>query len=143
MATSTFVGNAKILIGTSSAATTDITDQVYSVQMIPAYDALEKTAMGDTAKKFTPGLGNHRCTISVYASYAVSESYAVLSALVGAAAVYVKVNPTSAADSSTNPGFELTASYLPTMPVINSNIGELATFDIELQGGDYTVDTSA
>ena len=143
MATSTFLGNAKVLIGTSSASTTDITDQVFSIQFTPAFDALEKTAMGDTARKFTAGLGNHSCTISVYGSYAATESYAVLSALVGAAAVYIKVNPTSAADSATNPGFELTASYLSSIPVINSNIGELATFDIELQGGDYTVDTSA
>ena len=142
MATSTFLGNAKILIGANSASTTDITDQVFSVVMTPSFDALEKTVMGDTARKFTAGLGDHRCTISVYASYAASESYAVLSALVGASAVYVKVNPTSAADSATNPGFELTASYLPSMPVINSSVGELATFDIELQGGDYTVDTS-
>ena len=142
MATSTFLSNAKVLIGTSSAATTDITDQVFSIQFTPAYDALEKTAMGDGARKYTAGLGDHRCTISVYGSYAASESYAVLSALVGAAAVYVKVNPTSAGDSATNPGFELTASYLPSMPVINSSIGELATFDIELQGGDYTVDTA-
>jgi len=143
MPTSTFLGNAKVLIGTSSAATTDITDQVSSVVLTQSVDALEKTAMGDTARKFTAGLGTSSCTITVYASYASNESYAVLQPLVGAAAVYVKVNPTSAVDSATNPGFEITSSFLAQLPVINSNIGELATFDIELQGGDFTIDTSS
>ena len=142
MATSTFLSNAKVLIGTSSASTTDITDQVSSVVLTQSVDALEKTAMGDTARKFTAGLGTHSCTITVYASYAASESYAVLQPLVGAAAVYVKVNPTSAVDSATNPGFEISSAFLASMPVINSNIGELATFDIELQGGDFSIDTT-
>lgn len=143
MATSTFLSNAKVLIGTASGSATDITDQVSSVVFTQSFDALEKTAMGDTARKYTAGLGTSSCTITVYASYSASESYAVLQPLVGAAAVYVKVNPTSAVDSATNPGFEITSAFLASMPVINSNIGELATFDIELQGGDFTIDTSS
>jgi len=142
MATSTFLSNAKVLIGTSSASTTDITDQVSQLVFTQTVDALEMTALGDTARRFTAGLGNHTVTLTVYASYAASESYAVLQPLVGAAAVYIKVNPTSAADSATNPGFELTNSFLAALPVINSNIGELATFDIELQGGAFTIDTT-
>lgn len=142
MATSTFLSNAKVLIGTSSGSNTDITDQVSSVTVNYQVDALEKTAMGDTARLYTAGLQSNSVTITVYASYAASESYAVLSPLVGAAAVYVKVNPTSSADSATNPGFEITNGFLAALPVINSNIGELATYDIEIQGGNYTVDTT-
>ena len=139
MATSTYLSNPVVLIGASSAATTDITDQVSAVTVNYVVEALEDTAFGSTARTNTAGLQSNSATLTLYASFASSESYALLSVLVGTKC-YIKVTPASGANSATNPGFELTNTYLSALPVINANLGELATYDIELMGGAYTVD---
>ena len=139
MATSTYLSNPVVLIGSSSASTTDITDQVSAVTVNYVVEALEDTAFGSTARTNTGGLQNNSVSITLYASYAASESYAVLSALVGTKC-FLRVKPTSAALSATNPGFELSSTFLSALPVINSNLGELAVYEIELMGGSYTAD---
>lgn len=139
MATSTYLSNSVVEIGSSSASTTDITDQVTAVTVNYVVEALEDTAFGSTARTNTGGLQNNSASITLYASYAASESYAVLSALVGTKC-FLRVKPTSAALSATNPGFELSSTFLSALPVINSNLGELAVYEIELMGGSYTAD---
>ena len=142
MATSTYLSNPVVLIGATSASTTDITDQVSACTVNYIVEALEDTAFGSTARTNTAGLQSNSATLTLYASYAASESYAILAPLVGTKC-YIKVKPTSAADSATNPGFELTNTFLSALPVINANLGELATYDIELMGGTYTADVTA
>ena len=139
MATSTYLSNPVVLIGATSAATTDITDQVSAATLTVTAEALEDTAFGSTSRTMTAGLFSNSLTLTVYASYAASESYAVLSALLGTKC-YVKVSPASGANSATNPGFELTGTFLSAIPVINASLGELSVYEIELQGGVYTVD---
>jgi len=141
MATSTYLSNPVVLIGATSASTTDITDQVSACTVNYIVEALEDTAFGSTARTNTAGLQSNSATLTLYASYAASESYAVLSALVGTKC-YIKVTPAAGANSATNPGFELTNTYLSALPVMNANLGELATYDIELMGGAYTVDVT-
>ena len=139
MATSTYLSNPVVLIGATSASTTDITDQVSACTVNYVVEALEDTAFGSTARTNTAGLQSNSATLTLYASFATTESYALLSVLVGTKC-YIKVTPASGANSATNPGFELTNTYLSALPVINANLGELATYDIELMGGAYTVD---
>ena len=139
MATSTYLSNSVVEIGATSASTTDITDQVTAVTVNFVVEALEDTAFGSTARTNTGGLQNNSASITLYASYAASESYAVLSALVGTKC-FIRVKPTSAALSATNPGFELTNTFLSALPVVNSNLGELAVYEIELMGGTYVAD---
>ena len=141
MPTSTYLSNPVVLIGASSAATTDITDQVSAVTVNYIVEALEDTAFGSTARTNTAGLQSNSATLTLYASFAASESYALLSVLVGTKC-YIKVTPASGANTATNPGFELTNTYLSALPVMNANLGELATYDIELMGGAYTVDVT-
>ena len=142
MATSTYLSNPTVTIGAASGTAVDITDQVSAVTVNYVVEALEDTAFGSTARTNTAGLQSNSATLTLYASYAASESYAILAPLVGTKC-YIKVKPTSAADSATNPGFELTNTFLSALPVMNANLGELATYDIELMGGTYTVDTTA
>jgi hypothetical protein len=139
MATSTYLSNPVVLIGATSAATTDITDQVSAATLTVTAEALEDTAFGSTSRTMTAGLFSNSVTLTVYASYAASESYAVLSALLGTKC-YIKVSPAAGANSATNPGFELTNTYLSAIPVINASLGELSTYEIELQGGVYSTD---
>ena len=139
MATSTYLANSVVEIGATSASTTDITDQVTAVTVNYVVEALEDTAFGSTARTNTGGLQNNSASITLYASYASSESYSILSALVGTKC-FIRVKPTSAALSATNPGFELSSTFLSALPVINSSLGELAVYEIELMGGTYVAD---
>jgi hypothetical protein len=142
MATSTYLSNPKVQIGAAIGSLTDITDQVVSATLTVTAEPLEDTAFGSTSRTMTAGLFSNSLTLTVFASYASSESYSVLSALLGTKCV-VKVNPADATDSATNPGFILTNCYLSSIPVINATLGELSQWDIELQGGVYSVDTTA
>ena len=142
MATSTYLSNPTVKVGAAIGSIVDITDQVSAATLTVTAEALEDTAFGSTSRTMTAGLFSNSLTLTVYASYAASESYAVLAPLLGTKCT-IKVNPTSAVDSSTNPGFILTDTYLSSIPVINASLGELSTYDIEFQGGVYSVDTTA
>jgi len=142
MATSTYLSNPVVKVGAAIGSIVDITDQVSAATLTVTAEALEDTAFGSTSRTMTAGLFSNSLTLTVYASYAASESYAVLAPLLGTKCT-IKVNPTSAADSATNPGFILTDTYLAAIPVINASLGELSTWEIEFQGGVYSVDTTA
>jgi hypothetical protein len=141
MPTSTYLSNPVVLIGATSASTTDITDMVSACSLVVTKEALEDTAFGQNSRTMTGGLFSNTCTLSIYASYATSESYSVLSALLGTKC-YIKVTPASGANSATNPGFELTETFMSSLPVINASLGELSVYEIELQGGSYTIDVT-
>jgi hypothetical protein len=141
MPTSTYLSNPVVLIGATSASTTDITDMVSACSLVVTKEALEDTAFGSTSRTMTGGLFSNTCTLSIYASYATSESYSVLSALLGTKC-YIKVTPASGANSATNPGFELTETFMSSLPVINASLGELSVYEIELEGGSYTIDVT-
>ena len=142
MPASTYLSNPTVKVGAAIGSIVDITDQVSAATLTVTAESLEDTAFGQTSRTMTAGLFSNSLTLTVYASYAASESYAVLSPLLGTKCT-IKVNPTSAADSATNPGFILTDTYLSSIPVVNASLGELSTYEIEFQGGVYSVDTTA
>lgn len=137
MATTTYLSNPVVTVNS-----VDLTDQCTAATFTHRFDQLEATAFGDTDRKFVKGLGNHEVTITMYMSYAATETYATLSALVGTTTT-VRVQPSSGADSATNPGFILTGAFLAELPVINATMGELSTVDVTFVGGVYSVDTTA
>ena len=136
MATTTYLGNAKVLI-----ATVDLSDQCKSATITRTIEALESSAFGSTNRVYTAGMENSSFTGVFMASYSASETYATLKDLVGTA-ITVVVNPTSAADSATNPGFTLTGTYLESIDVIAAEIGTLGMVTVTTQGGAYSVDTT-
>jgi len=136
MATSTILSNPKVVI-----ATVDLSDQCTAATLTRTIEALEDTAFGSTARTYTGGLENNELTVTMYMSYAATETYATLSTLVGTKMTVI-VSPTAAGDSSTNPGFTLTNTYLEALPVINASLGELQTVDLTFTGGTYSVDVT-
>jgi hypothetical protein len=136
MASSYYLSNPVVTVNSVS-----ITDQVTSASFIQRYDSLEATSFGDTDRKYVKGLENNELTLTMYMSYASAETYATLAALVGTTTT-VRVQPTSGADSPTNPGFILTGCYLEELPVINATMGELSTIDVSFTGGVYSVDVT-
>jgi hypothetical protein len=141
MPASTYLSNPTVKVGAAIGSIVDITDDVVSATLTVTAEALEDTSFGQTSRTMTAGLFSNSLTLTVFASYASSQTYAVLSPLLGTKCT-VKVNPTSAADGATNPGFILTDTYLASIPVINASLGELSQWDIEFQGGVYSVDVT-
>jgi hypothetical protein len=141
MPTSTYLSNPDVLFGA-----VNLSDQCTSVQLNQTLEALESTAFGGTARVYTAGLQNNELTITMYASYASSESYATLSTLVGTQIATITVSPaaptTPGTYTATNPGFILSGGYLETLPVMNASLGTLATMDIVIRGGVLTVDVT-
>lgn len=119
----------------------DLTDQCTAATLTQRFDQLEVTAFGDTARKYDKGLGNHEVTLTLYMSYAASETYATLKSLVGTTTTVI-VKPASGADSATNPGFTLTGTFLAELPMINASLGELNTIDVTFAGGTYSEDVT-
>jgi len=83
MATSTYLSNPKVMVGSTLVGIVDITDQVSAATLTVTAEALEDTAFGSTSRTMTAGLYSNSLTLTVYASYAASEAYAVLSPLLG------------------------------------------------------------
>ena len=136
MATSTYLSNPVVTVNS-----VDLSDQCTAATLTQRYDQLESTAFGDTDRKYVKGLGNHEVTLSLYMSYAASETYATLKNLVGTTTTVI-VKPATGADSATNPGFTLTGAFLSELPMVNASLGALNTIDVTFVGGTYSEDTT-
>ena len=137
MATSTYLSNpASVKVGG-----VELGDQCTAAVMTVAYDTLEETTFGSLARTYVKGLETNTCTLTLFNSYATSETYATLLALVGTQ-VTVEVKPSSAAISATNPVLTLTSTFMPSLPVANMALGELSTVDIEFTGGTFSQDVT-
>jgi hypothetical protein len=136
MATSTYLSNPLVTVNS-----VDLSDQTTAATVTHRFDQLEATAFGDTDRKFVKGLGNHEVTLSMYLSYAATETYATLSSLVGTTTTVI-VKPATGSESATNPGFTLTGAFLAELPVISATMGELSTVDVTFVGGVYSVDVT-
>ena len=139
MATSTYLSNPGVQINAVS-----MTDQCSSATVTNTVEALESTAFGGTSRVFVAGLANQEITLDLYMSYAASETFATLAALVGTTTT-VKVSNTVAGlatPSATEPCFTLTGAYLEALPVIDATMGELSTISITFKGGVLTTAVS-
>ena len=131
MPTSTYLSNPTFTVNA-----VDLSDQCTSATLTVKYDALESTAFGGTSRVYVAGLGDHELTVELFMSYAASETYATLAALVGTATTVV-MKPTSSAVGATNPSFTLTGTYLEALPVIDAALGELSSISLTFKGGTY------
>lgn len=129
MATSTYLSNPSVTINS-----VDLSDQCTSATITYTAEALESTAFGDTARKYTSGLQNNEVTVTLYQSYAATETEATIYALVGTTTNLV-LKPTSAAVGSTNPSYTLTGAYLESHTPIAASLGELSTITLTFRGG--------
>ena len=136
MATSTILSNPVVTVNA-----VDITDQCTAATLTKTVEALETTAFGGVARVYTGGLQANEVTLTLYNSFAASETYATLNGLVGTS-TNITVKPSSASTSATNPLFTITGAYLESLPIVNASLGELDTIDITFTGGTYSVSTT-
>ena len=136
MAISTYLSNPSCVINS-----VDLSDQATAATITYTVESLENTAFGSTSRTYTAGLANNSVTVTLYQSYAGSETEASIYSLVGTTTTLV-LKPSSAAVSATNPSYTLTGAYLESHTPINASLGELSTIDLTFTGGTLTKATS-
>lgn len=106
----------------------DLSDWVTGVTLPIQYDALEDTAMGDSARSRLAGLQDSTIQIQFNQDFAAGAPDATIMAADGTVVV-IKVRPTSSGIGPTNP--EYVGSYLISEHnPFGNNVGELATFSV-------------
>jgi hypothetical protein len=71
MASATYLSNPVLTINA-----VDLTDMCTAATLTNLVEALEDTAFGTTSRSYTAGLANNEVTLTMYASFAASETYA-------------------------------------------------------------------
>jgi hypothetical protein len=136
MATSTYLSNPVVTVNN-----VDLTDQCTAASLIYRFDQLESTSFGNGGvRTYVKGLQNNEVTLTLYNSFAATETWATLSALVGDTFA-VTIKPTSGAPSPSNPLLTITGGFLAELPNAFT-MGELSTVDVTIVGGSYTVVTT-
>jgi hypothetical protein len=136
MSTTTYLSNPVVTVNS-----VDLSNQCTAASLVRTVEALENTAFGSTSRSYTGGLQNNELTLTLLMSYAATETYATLKALVGTTTT-VRVQPAAPPDSATNPGLVLTGAYLENLPVLNASLGELSTIDVTFTGGVFSEDVT-
>ena len=139
MATSTYLSNPALTINA-----VNLTDQCTSAVMSYVTQPQNSSAFGSTDSFYVTGMTDHTFEVELFMSYAASETYATLAALVGTQTT-VTISPTAAGlatPTATAPKFTLTNCYLAEMPLLDATIGELSTVTLTFTGGTLTTATS-
>jgi hypothetical protein len=136
MPTSVYLSNPSVTINS-----VDLSDQCTAATITYLVEQLENTAFGSTARSYTGGLQNNSVTVTLYQSYAATETEASIYSLVGTTTTLV-LKPSSGAVSATNPSYTITSAYLESHTPINASLGELSTIDLTFSGGSIAKATS-
>jgi hypothetical protein len=131
MATSTYLSNPIVTV--NSVVLTGFATAATMTRNITSADV---TAYGETARTYGATLEDDELTISLYMTYGATEVFATLKSLVGTRTT-VSVQPT-ATPSANAPKMVLTGSYLESLPVLNTSLGEISSIDITFKGGVYS-----
>jgi len=129
---STYLSNPSITINA-----VDLSDQCTSAVINYVSEQLENTTFSNTSRSFTAGLFSNSVTVTLYQSYAASETEVSVYSLVGTTTTLV-LKPASGAASATNPSYTLTGAFLSAHTPINASLGELSTIDLTFSGGVLT-----
>ena len=134
---STYLSNPSITINS-----VDLSDQCTSAVINYVSDQLENTTFSNTSRTFTSGLYSNTVTVTLYQSYAGSETEASIYNLVGTTTTLV-LKPATGSVSATNPSYTLTGAFLSAHTPINASLGELSTIDLTFAGGSLVKATGA
>ena len=140
MATTVYLSNPNVTINSVS-----LQDQCTSAVVNYSYEQLETSSFGDTARKSggsaVTSLQNNTIEVTLYQSYAASETEATIFGLVGIQTTLI-VAPASGVVGATNPFYTLVGAYLSSHTPINASLGELSEITLTFSGGVLTKTTS-
>jgi hypothetical protein len=105
-----------------------------SVTLTFEKDSIEVTAFGDAGHKFTGGLQNNSCEMTLFQDFAASQTEATIYPLVGTPTTVV-IKPTSSAVGASNPSYTLTDTMLVSHTPVAGAVGEVAMTTLSFTGG--------
>ena len=133
MATSTYLSSPNVTVNSVS-----LQDQCQGLTFTRTIEALESTAFGSGSRVYVAGLENSTLTLDLYLSFAASETYATLKALVGTSTTVSWSPSATSPGTATNPTMTLTGAYLEALPY-EMALGALGTISVTFTGGVYSV----
>ena len=133
MATSTYLASPNLTINSIS-----MQDQCHGLTFTRTIEALESTAFGSGSRVYVAGLENSMLACDLYLSFAASETYATLKALVGTSTTVSWSSSATSPGTATNPTMTLTGTYLEAIPY-EMALGTLGQVSIVFTGGVYSV----
>jgi hypothetical protein len=133
MATSTYLSSPNVTVNSVS-----LQDQCNGLTFTRTIEALESTAFGSGSRVYTAGLENSTLTLDLYLSFAATETYATLKALVGTSTTVSWSPSATSPGTATNPTMTLTGAYLEALPY-EMALGALGTISVTFTGGVYSV----
>ena len=139
MSSSTYLSNPALTVNA-----VDLSSQCTSAVLTNVTQAQNASSFGSTDSFYVSGMTDHTFEVELFMSYAASETYATLAALVGTQTT-VTISPTAAGlatPSATAPKFTLTNCYLAELPLIDASLGELSSISLSFQGGTLTTAVS-
>jgi hypothetical protein len=110
-------------------ATINLSDHVTAFSLARQVDALEVTAMGDTAHKFVAGLAADTITVSFLNDTASANVLATLQAAFGTTVAWQAIQTSDAAVSATNQLYSGTI-FVDNLTDINGAVGDEGMIDI-------------
>ena len=122
----------------------NLTDQCTSATLSSVFTAQNSSTFGSNDTFYVAGMTENEFECELFMSYAASETYATLAALVGTQTT-ITVAPTAAAlaaPSATGPKFTLTNCYLESVDLISASLGDLSSISLTFQGGTLSTATS-
>ena len=133
MATSTYLASPNLVINSVS-----LQDQCHGLTFTRTIEALESTAFGSGSRVYVAGLENSTLSCDLYLSFAASETYATLKALVGTSTTVSWSSSATSPGTALNPTMTLTGAYLEALPY-EMALGTLGQLSIVFTGGVYSV----
>lgn len=110
-------------------ATVNLSDHVTAFTLNRVLDAIEVTAMGDTAHKFAPGLSSDTITVTFLNDTADGSVLDTLQTAFGTTVAFQAIQDSSAAVSATNVLYSGTI-FVDNLTDINGAVGDEAMIDI-------------
>jgi hypothetical protein len=110
-------------------ATVNLSDHVTAFQLNRVVDAIEVSAMGDTAHKFVAGLASDTITVTFLNDTAAGSVLATLQAAFGSTVAFQAIQDSSAAVSATNVLYSGTI-FVDNLTDINGAVGDEGMIDI-------------
>lgn len=130
MATVTALGKATVF----TVGTVDLADQLVSITMEKAVEALDATTLADTARRSAAGLPSCTTTFTVFGTFATGEAIQTIFGDVGIESTII-FEPLTSAPGASSPRYTHSNAFLASAPIV-VNTGELIQITATYTGGD-------
>lgn len=116
----------------------DLSAYVRSITVTMSSEDVDITAMGATARAHAAGLRDDRIEVEFFQDFAASKVDATIVAQQGGSGATMVIKPTTAAVSSTNPSYTLTAVPFDYQPM-SGTVGEANTINVTFLPGSGAI----